>query len=95
METKFTVDYFINKFNAISEDLWIQNVYSRGYRHCALGHCKLDVGIHSDEADALEDFLDNRTAEINDNRHEHYTQGHPKERILAALNDVKNGKFGR
>ncbi len=40
MKTKFTVDFFINKFSAIPEEKWCTGVQtSRDNKHCALGHC--------------------------------------------------------
>lgn len=35
----YTVDYFIQKFEAIAEEKWIMEELSLGDQCCALGHC--------------------------------------------------------
>jgi hypothetical protein len=95
---KYDVDYFINKFSAIPDNLWITQVLTGWGAHCALGHCDvtethLMVGL-PDEARVLAELLggDERwqnVATINDGEDARYTQPTPKARILAALADVK------
>lgn len=91
----YDVDYFIAKFEAIPEELWFVNGYTDFTgRHCALGHCG-ETGNHfarCDEAETLQRILQNDTVPINDGYHPWYHQPTPKQRILAALGDVKEGR---
>lgn len=40
---EFTVDYFIQKFSAIPDELWGCGRCENGGRRCALGHCGTDT----------------------------------------------------
>ncbi len=58
MSNKYTVDYFIEKFEAIPEENWTRGSISDGNCKCALGHCGVvqsdDGGwILNDESKAL------------------------------------------
>jgi hypothetical protein len=93
---KYDVDYFIRKFAAIPEDNWYTHEYTNndGTKMCALGHC----GSRQDEDDtsqsnALRDILEHCVGSINDGSDSRYQQPTPKQRILAALNDIKAGKL--
>lgn len=110
----YSVDYFIEKFEAIPEDKWcVGSLHSNG-RSCALGHCGMTAdpevepfGIMffnwSDEGMALTKLLDKlglKPWEINDympfmKDAYRYIQKTPKQRILAALNDVKKMQDGQ
>lgn len=110
----FTVDYFIKKFEAIPEPLFIKNdIGTLGGPRCANGHClgmgsyssdegeglkqlflKLKVTFRNVSASYLNADLDNwgysRIAEqINNGNAIEYQQPTPKQRILAALYDIK------
>lgn len=104
---KYDVDYFLNKFEAIPEEKWITGDLEFNGCHCALGHAGVvDNGsqwVETEESIALAILLGGNmnispydrfrvVYRINDNkvRYNHET---PKQRILAALNDVKNGTF--
>lgn len=90
-----TVEYFINKFEAIPEEKWATGEYSKKGKCCALGHCgvktekRTGFPILTDEGEVLNELLDYKVPEINDGQDERYKQTTPKERILAALKDVK------
>ena len=87
----FTVDYFIAKFEAIPEEQWCSGDYSNSHgQHCAAGHCGEGrfTGV-TPESQGLEAILHHRTAYINDGDGSDYKQPTPKQRILAALRDVK------
>lgn len=119
MKTKYTVDYFINKFEAIPEFEYnvgeLRNDYNSDQK-CALGHCnatnnklgieasmlnKLFDVLHISEKPSCEklwnfeltnrdgDFLSGKVACINDGECNEYLQETPKQRILAALYDIK------
>jgi hypothetical protein len=93
-ETKYDVDYFIKKFEAIPEVNWTTGVFNDGCgRFCALGHCGETFGRTSQEAFALRDLLDFELNEsitrINDGNCPEYDQPTPRARILAALRDIK------
>lgn len=100
----YDVNYFIKKFEAIPEDLWITGLYYSRDRSgfCALGHCGVTEIDRTEEADALESlFISNLrdiqkvhikvrlVASINDGLIDKYKQPTPKKRILAALYDIK------
>lgn len=123
-ENQFTVDYFINKFEAIPEDKWLTNsqgeIEAQGeLPHCAIGWCKNENGLYgnsradkntskyaftafSAEASALEELFHQHgiksrwdvrngwnIADVNNGDHPRYKQPTPKQRILAALQDIK------
>ena len=98
----YTLDYFINKFSSIPDEKWCEGEYDVGYAKCAMGHCgyALEKAIanisdgYSEESKALQKLF-NKTKTpaveaINDGEYYQYQQDTPKERILAALNDLKN-----
>lgn len=100
----YDVNYFIKKFEAIPEDLWITGLYYSLDRSgfCALGHCGVTKIERTEEADALESlFISNLrdiqkvhiklrlVTSINDGLIDKYNQPTPKKRILAALYDIK------
>ena len=100
----YDVDYFIEKFEAIPEELWLfdgefVDANNKACR-CALGHCGARSGYTGDtettpESDALAKILSSDknsyydVASINDFPSIKYPQRTPKQRILAALRDVK------
>jgi hypothetical protein len=96
--SKFTVDYFITKFEAIPEEKWCSGHHEDDIgRHCAAGHCGERDDIHTDESQALCDLIPYRpfwggVAQINDGLNDRYQQPTPKQRILAALRDIKAAK---
>ena len=92
----YNVDYFIKKFEAIPEENWTVGVYEDGDKCCAMGHC----GIRDDFS--VPDTYESRelfrlifsnyschVTNINDGEIEGYQQPTPKQRILAALYDIK------
>ena len=103
MSTKYTVDYFIEKFSAIPDEKWIVGDYAddRGCC-CALGHCgyrfiggsifnPVNTG-GTDEGAALSRLFDEHHLSVplvNDQIEARYQQPTPKARILAALADIK------
>lgn len=95
MDKQFTVDYFIEKFEKIPEERWTTGVYSKDDGQCALGHCGMNTGIikYNTEADALWDLvyynIGLSVVRINDAYEKRYSQRTPKQRILAALRDIK------
>lgn len=108
MKNKYTVDYFIKKFEKIPQKEWTVGEYvnDKG-KCCALGHCgaKLVFDKHSgiedeyfpEEAEALKELLVYYTAYlpslINDGDVSEYNLGHPKKNILAALGEIKKIKM--
>lgn len=102
METSYSVEFFIRKFQAIPEEKWC--VFTRqdtNGRRCALGH--ISVNFDSPELNALHALMPFRhltsdfsfmapaegVAPTNNGTNPRYQQPTPKERILAALYDVK------
>ena len=95
--TVYDVDYFIQKFEAIPENLWCRASYGRnGGPRCAIGHCAdPDGGANpsNDESTALRylfmSYYGCSVISVNDK----YIDGmslSPKLRILAALRDIKS-----
>jgi len=94
----YDVDYFIRKFEAIPEDKWCDDgSFRKDGKACAYGHCKGD-GAASPEGSALGNIwdafsphydYDGGIAYINDGKNDKYQQPTPKQRVLAALYDVK------
>lgn len=99
MTTQYDVNYFIRKFEAIPEGEWHSgNYYNHDKtRFCALGHCGGRIrndgcAESTDESRSLGDLFIHcglLVGFINDGRHGHYPQPTPKQRILAALADIK------
>lgn len=103
MKTIYNVDYFIKKFEALSDQLWTTGSLTQGTKHCSLGHC----GVHfslidgmTNEAKALVNLFNLLPKQdgfrgtlspivINDGNHDLYKQTTPRGRILAALYDIK------
>ena len=97
---QYDIDYFLAKFEAIPEDKIIMNFYTDNNdetKHCSLGHCEghnnpID---RPSEAKALRDLfkvhLKCGVADVNDNLCEHKFNNlpTPKQRIMAALNEIK------
>ncbi len=87
------VQYFIDKFEKIPEDRWCTGLFTKGDNHCAYGHCgvmqPLQETVESKRLSYLFRFSGIVT-DINDGRDKRYPQPTPKQRILAALRDVKN-----
>jgi hypothetical protein len=92
MNTEYTVEYFIKKFQAIPEDLWMTGQLQKDGKRCAFGHCDPIQGYMCKEGLALSKALQKPTlsiALINDGGHVSYKQPTAKQRILAALYDIK------
>lgn len=91
----YTVDYFIDKFEKIPEENWLENgCFQDGNgRFCALGHCALRPWSRvTSEAVALNRLfvkIYSSVVNINDGKCSKYLQPTPKQRILAALHDIK------
>lgn len=94
--TDYSVDYFIAKFEAIPEEEWCVGEFELGDKHCAFGHCGMRTNVTSDEAEALNIIFTRSigafVTSINDSASNRYPQLTPKQRILAALRDIKAGQ---
>lgn len=96
METTiYNVDYFIAKFSAIPEEKWfIGDYHSNDGKSCALGHCNHHHERPNIEGVKLHELFKElygfiQVADVNDGKREEYKQPTPKQRILAALYDIK------
>jgi len=85
MKTKYTVDYFIDKFKAIPRNKWCTGVYEFYGQRCALGHCGETYGHQTRESMALRKLLPATTATNDQNG----IGKHPRTRILNALKALK------
>jgi len=90
---KYDVDHFINKFEAIPDELWTTGKYNDGDKCCALGHCgQYDAQSHYNEETKALGLLFSVKYDItliNDGKCDRYKQSTPKARILTALKDLK------
>lgn len=89
----YDIDYFINKFSSIPEEKWCADHFVNGKKHCALGHCGQDPFTgRTEESHSLINLFPHKqsVSAINDGGNEDYQQPTPKQRVLAALNDLKN-----
>lgn len=89
MNTIYTVDYFIKKFEAKPDELWcINELRNQQGQTCALGDCR-----ERGEFDALSELFQSNligfVSTTNNGNNPKYPQSTPKERILAALYDIK------
>lgn len=98
-ETKYTVKYFIEKFESIPSSKWTTQKYitSDGCC-CAFGHCGLrdDVGFSKlPEASALCQIFGSsyNVIHVNDGRRGDYNQPTPDLRIIAFLKDRKDQTY--
>lgn len=100
MQTVYDVDYFLDKFSRIPEEMWcVGSLQNDDGARCALGHtinCKnvytaLHGGtVHQPELMAFREiFFHLGVVGINNGFDPNYQQPTPKQRILAALKDVK------
>lgn len=90
----YDVNYFIKKFEAIPEENIIANVYGTMERGCAMGLCQRNGKEHLALYDLFNENIghtDDVTSAVtvNNGNHPCYQQPTPKQRILAALNDIK------
>lgn len=90
---KYDIDYFIKKFEAIPEELWIIRQYKDAQgRACAFGHCGA-TAVHECTPEEHALMLLTRSemsiAEVNDGGDSRFRQPTPKQRILAALHHLK------
>lgn len=90
----YTIDYFIEKFEAIPEDNWITGkYYDPEVGCCALGWASYDGITVTDEVIFFSKLFQKNNlvaSQVNDNLCSKYRQPTPKQRILAALRDIKN-----
>lgn len=108
----YTVDYFIQKFQAIPEIFWGIEYLNNDGKSCVLGFCNTTVQdgksranslyyIYTDEGASLVKLFKRiklAPHSINDHTNTTYKQPTPKQRILAALYDIKklqDGDVGR
>ena len=104
----YDVDYFILKFEAIPEERWLSRHFRMGDKACVMGHCDF-YNKERDELERLFGTYShlftplnwlkngNRWPEqaINNGDDPLYQQPTPKQRILAALYDIKNAENGK
>ena len=94
----YDVNYFIKKFEAIPDEKWVIGDFDGpNESHCAAGHCGMNrifgkSGIWPREYKALFELfrpIGIAIPVINDEKTHRYQQETPKQRILAALYDIR------
>lgn len=96
---RFTPDFFIQKFEAIPEEKWcVGDYFNEQGQYCALGFTMKKSGGSANESFCLSELFGVHGAlsvtHVNDGKDVRYPQATPKQRILAALGDIKNAKVG-
>lgn len=107
----YDVNYFIDMFSAIPEDQWcIRKLINEVEQKCALGHCLLRHTNYKEwnsilrkdftslEAQALVVLFTRNNmnvADVNNGDDIKYPQKTPKQRVLAALSDIKEAQSGK
>lgn len=92
MKQEYTVDYFIKKFEAIPEYKWLLCLmYDSFGNHCAEGWA---IEFGGEECkDSLQELFNEIGIEyascVNNEQYGIYSQPTPKQRVLAALYDIK------
>lgn len=107
---EYTVEYFISKFEKIPSKKYCIGTRFDGYGRCTLGWCyptnndaKLSENCaipDSDEETVLTFLIENLNckfgvAGINNGIYEEYPQKTPKQRILAALYDIRDKELSQ
>ena len=92
---KYTIEYFLNKFENIPEDKWFTGTFHNAdmTKFCALGHCreiKGNMSIASIESKALTELSNRNIDLVNDGLPglllDYNNLGnHPKERVINYL----------
>jgi hypothetical protein len=91
---KHDADYFLKKFEAIPEGQWCVGMFTdEKNRHCALGWCESKK--EQSELERLFKKLNLTVPSVNDYRHTDYPQPTPRQRIIAALCDIRETKLRR
>jgi hypothetical protein len=89
------LDEVIEMIRGTYDDTWWEGPTFRspcGTKHCVLSHIAEHMGM-----DAMERFEDTWStsyrigADVNDQQSERYPQLHPKERVLAFLDNLRTG----
>ena len=104
-ETKYTVDYFLDKFEKIPEELWgIGKCFDiETKKRCAIGLCGIDfiylggneqgdglIGLFANNQHILGTIYVSRINDFHQTMLNHRVPGEtPKERILNALKMIK------
>lgn len=92
---KYTIDWFIEFFSQIPEELWCEHYFQDGQLNgkdicCARGHLGVRYGSKVEADEKLNELTNSQIASINNGYHLQYQQPNPRARVLAALNDIKN-----
>lgn len=95
-----TVDYFIEKFEAIPAGKWTTGKFIDGDKCDAMGHCGergVEREFDTDEAENLFtlvlEHLKDDIANINDGDNPNFKQKTAKGRVLAALRCIKKYQY--
>lgn len=93
-----TVDYFIEKFEAIPAGKWTTGKFVEGDKCDAMGHCGERTGdMDTDDSENLFtlvlEHLKDDIANINDGDNPNFKQKTAKGRVLAALRYIKKYQY--
>ncbi len=87
-----TLEDYIAFFRAIPEERWICDNFEHAGRCCAYGHLGNRWDVASEAGLRLRDLCKQPVDCINDGDDPNYQQPTPKQRVLAYLCDVRDGR---
>lgn len=94
MESKYTLEYFIEKLSAIPENKWcINSFHNADKQSCVLGHCGEGFNRRTEEGQALTKIC-HFIISVNDDIFKEYRHlgTTPKERVINYLKSLRDGK---
>ena len=97
MPTPFTLDQLIDYLEKTTDAEWLVDRVRSGSRNCVMGHV-FDFGGGDNGGGAAWDFFEGAYAttwmiyKVNDGTDPRYPQATPKRRVIAYLEDLRDGK---
>ncbi len=92
MASRFNATFYIKKFRDIPEDEWTTGAFHKDGMSCALGHLGAPKKNHKEVMGIIrlfEKYLGVKPAAVNDWQDLRFQEPGPKNRIMAALNQIK------
>lgn len=87
-----TLDDYIAFFDSIPEERWICGNFANAGNCCAYGHLGWRYGDSPEAGRRLMGLCDRGVDRVNDGQYPDYQQPTPKQRVLAYLCDVRDGR---
>lgn len=92
METKYTLEYYIEKLSKIPDTSWCAMTFKVGDTYCALGHCGAVKSVNDTEESRVLHSMCEWIGDINDNYDNRYSKlgTTPKERVINYLKSLRD-----